>query len=275
MTGGVSLQQFALVNTGPSLTLSVRPGQWVAVVGPGGSGKTQFLRILAGLDRVPIGRIERPTAHFARPGGVHRRSKVASLARLPGGVGAASALSDLLASVRLWDQRAASVGDLSPTQMASAELLSAITAPEPLLCLDGQFDQLDPWALASTLSAFQRRRSTGQIIFFSTHRPELVKLCDAVVVLREREIRFAKSVEDLLRLGPPQEIRVETNQQASVRAICEPFDVSMSVEEDSVVLKAREGQELAARLLLEGYGNVRTVIKRAPSIEEALRNLFV
>jgi putative ABC transport system ATP-binding protein len=44
------------------LTLSIEPGEWVAVTGPSGSGKTTLLNILSGLDR--------PTSGQVRVGGV-------------------------------------------------------------------------------------------------------------------------------------------------------------------------------------------------------------
>ena len=40
------------------LSLSIEPGEWVAVTGPSGSGKTTLLNILSGLDRPSAGRVE-------------------------------------------------------------------------------------------------------------------------------------------------------------------------------------------------------------------------
>ncbi|HEX7185016.1 MAG TPA: ABC transporter ATP-binding protein, partial [Thermoanaerobaculia bacterium] len=39
------------------LSLSVEPGEWVAVTGPSGSGKTTLLNILSGLDRASAGSV--------------------------------------------------------------------------------------------------------------------------------------------------------------------------------------------------------------------------
>jgi hypothetical protein len=38
--------------------------------------------------------------------------------------------------------------------------------------------------------------------------------------------------------------------------------------------KAEEGQELAARLLVEGYGDVQFVVNRPATLEESLLSLF-
>jgi putative ABC transport system ATP-binding protein len=40
------------------LSLSIEPGEWVAVTGPSGSGKTTLLNILSGLDRPSAGKVE-------------------------------------------------------------------------------------------------------------------------------------------------------------------------------------------------------------------------
>jgi hypothetical protein len=59
-----------------------------------------------------------------------------------------------------------------------------------------------------------------------------------------------------------------------VRALVAPFEVSVRDTDDGVVMQASEGQQLAAKLLLEGYGDVKLVVLRSPTLEEALLSLF-
>ncbi|MEQ1934632.1 MAG: hypothetical protein ABL962_12280, partial [Fimbriimonadaceae bacterium] len=67
---------------------------------------------------------------------------------------------------------------------------------------------------------------------------------------------------------------VETQNQSGVRALIAPFEISISETENGVILKAAEGQQLAARLLSEGYGDIKMVILKEPTVESALDELL-
>ena len=67
---------------------------------------------------------------------------------------------------------------------------------------------------------------------------------------------------------------VSAIDQPAVKAIVQPFSVSMREEGEDLVIEAQEGQELAANLLLQGYGNVRCAVHRPPTMEEALMTLI-
>jgi hypothetical protein len=53
----------------------------------------------------------------------------------------------------------------------------------------------------------------------------------------------------------------------------EPFVTSVRVSGRRLVMQAEDGQEVAARLLTNGYGLVRSVVVKEPSLEEALIQL--
>jgi ABC-type multidrug transport system ATPase subunit len=179
--------------------------------------------------------------------------------------------TEALTATRLWDVRHLPVVELSPSQAAAAELLEALLSDAEIALIDGQLDALDPWTLPGVLELLRNQRSNGRTLIVSTHRADLVRELDAVIVLRDSQVRFAGTIEDLLRAGPPHTLEVATDNQAGVRALVAPFRVSIRPLENGVRLEAPEGQELAARLLLEGYGDVKFVVLRPPTIEEALR----
>jgi len=268
----LGLEHLSLSPSGPTLTMTLAPGQSLGVVGPAAAGKSRLLRILAGEERPAQGAAH---AHgrvaVASADGLSRRAKVQSLARRSG-TGAQDA-TDLLSALGLWDARGLSIGELTPTQLAACELIEPLVSGAALLIIDGQLDLLDPWALRGAIGVLRDRLGAGAAVVVATHRPDVIESLDAVVVLRDQQVRFAGTVADLKRQGPPHELRIATDDQAAVRALVAPFTVSVRATDDGLRMEAREGQELAARLLLEGYGDVNFVIVRPPTLEEAILSL--
>lgn len=142
------------------------------------------------------------------------------------------------------------------------------------MVVDGQLDQLDPWSLKKVMEAFQKRLNVGYGLIVVTNRPELAAFFDHLVVMQASGIRFVGTVEELLRQHGEARIEVETQNQSGVRALIAPFEISISETESGAILKAAEGQQLAARLLSEGYGDIKMVILKEPTIESALDELL-
>ncbi|MEZ0326443.1 MAG: ATP-binding cassette domain-containing protein [Fimbriimonas sp.] len=269
MSEVLSLEHFSISTTGPTLTMSVGSGQSLAVVGPAASGKSTMLRVLAGQERVAQGSFKiRGAVAIATPGALSRRSKVQSIAKNDA---SSDRASEALTITRLWDQRHAAVSELSTSQLAAAELLELLAGDADLALIDGQLDLLDPWTLSSVLDSLKARKSMTFVV--ATHRPELLARVDALVVLKDQQVRFAGSPSDLLRHKNRHELTLTTENQPGVRAIASPFEVSIKSDGNEMKLSTAEGQELAARLLLEGYGDINLVASRPPTIEEALLGL--
>jgi ABC-type sulfate/molybdate transport systems ATPase subunit len=259
MSEVLSLEHFSLASTGPTLTMSVGDNQWLAVTGPATSGKSYFLRVLAGIEKPEQGAFRvRGQIALAEAYVLSRRAKVQSLAREP----------EAFVAAGLSERRHLSVSDLSSSEVAAAELLALLSTDANLLLIDGQLDRLDPWTLDSVWQRLRSRPDTTVVV--ATNRPDLVARLDALVVLRDRQVRFAGTPDALLRRAAHHHLTVFTEKQTGVQAIASPFEISISQEGDRVELSSPEGQELAARLLLEGYGDVKLVVSRPPTIEEAL-----
>jgi len=275
MTEILALEHLAIVPTGPTLSMSVGAGQSLAVVGPSSSGKTHFLHVIAGIERPSQGSVrQHGSLAVASADGVSRRAKVqAAILRsdlTPRGL----RVADLLYKMRLGEARYKQIGELSPGQFAAYELLGPLMTDANLILIDGQLDQLDPWALKDAMEIIRGLLGKGVTFVVATNRPDLIAQFDAVIVLKDKQVRFAGSIEDLKRLGPPHAIQVTTEHQQGARALVAPFQVNVSQTEDGLRLEAAEGQQLAARLLLEGYGDVQFVISRPSTLEEALLSLF-
>jgi len=267
----LGLEHVALRTDGPTLTMSVALGQSMAIVGPAGAGKTLLVRTLAGQERPAQGTVHlRGRAAVAGADAFPRRSKVQLLAK---GAGSQAATEVFLAT-RLWDLRQTPVGELSPAQYAACELVEALVSDAEVVFIDGQLDLVDLWTLKSVMAFMRNQMSAGRTFVVATHRPDLVRQLDALIFVSDRQIRFAGTVEDLLRSGPPHTIDVMTEDAPAVRALVAPFQVRVQPIENGLRMEAPEGQEIAARLLLDGYGDVKYIVTRPPSIEEALQALL-
>ena len=263
----LTLDGLALTPDGPTLSLGVRAGEAVAIMGPAKAGKSALLRVCAGREKPSRGRAA-AAGDFAVAGdGLGRRARVSSVAK------GHPRATDTLVALGLASVLDAPVADLVPGHRAAVELLLPLLSGAPLLAIDGQFDRLDPWAYAAAWSALGLARSRGAAALVATDRPEIAAACDAVVVLRDRSVRFAGTPEALRRLGPPHELTVTTERQIGVRALVSPFEVTIEEAPEGLRMEAREGQELAARLLREGYGDVKFIVSRAPTMDEGLQGL--
>jgi ABC-type multidrug transport system ATPase subunit len=266
----LGLEHVALGSSGSTLSLSVRAGESIAVMGPGGAGKSRLLRLLAGLERPGQGRVHlRGTVAVALGDPLPRKAKVQNLARSDSMQEVTEALLDL----GLFEVRQVPFAEVEGSRSVACEILGPLVSKTDLAIFDGQLDGLDPWVLHRVEERLRQQRAAGRAVVFATHRPDLASRADGVIVLREGQVRFAGSVDDLLRTGPPHSLHVETDRGAAVRSLVEPFEVEVRPNGSSIRLEAKEGQALAARLLLEGYGDIRYVVMRSPTFEEALRRL--
>ena len=104
-------------------------------------------------------------------------------------------------------------------------------------------------------------------------RPDLVDQCDLVVVVNAGMVKHAGRVSDL-RTKAEHQIEVVSERQQGVRAVVEPFCIEVRHQNGSMMLRAADGQQLAAKLLLEGYGDVQYIVHRQPTLEECLLGLI-
>lgn len=269
----VALRAVGLGHQSPVLTLTLSSGQTVAIVGPAGSGKSRLLRILGGRDAPPSGEVKIETTVGWPTPVAEKRHTPQQLARVSGPGSQASRATDALTATRLWEQRQTPVAELSPGQQLACELLPLLSHDDGLICLDGYLDHLDPWALQNTRDLLRKRLAAGAAMAIVTHRPDLVEQCDFVVAVNNGQVVHAGRVQDLLKRAP-HEMEVVTERQQAVRALVKPFEIHITEQKRSMVVKAEEGQSLAAKLLLEGYGDIRYIIHRQPTLEECLLGLI-
>jgi len=197
------------------VTLAVRPGELVAIIGASGAGKTTLLEALAGLrapaagtvlhDGVPqhgagyagtVGYVPQDDIiHLQLP--LVRTLRYAARMRLPAGTEAAALrnrVDEVLASLRLTDRAGVPVGYLSGGERKRASIAVELLARPSALFLDEPTSGLDPATAADLLRMLRRLSDDGIPTLLTTHNPADVDICDRVVVLaRDGQLAFAGS----------------------------------------------------------------------------------
>ncbi|MFE2494261.1 thiol reductant ABC exporter subunit CydD [Streptomyces scopuliridis] len=199
--------------TEPSLdaaTLTVEPGETVALVGPSGIGKTTLLNVLLGFAVPDEGRVRvdgrdltslDPARWRERIAWVPQRpylfaGTIAENVRLARPDADDAAVRDALRDAGAYDFVAAlpdgpdtALGEdgagLSAGQRQRLALARAFLADRPLLLLDEPTAALDGETEAGIVEAV-RRLAVGRTVLLVVHRPALLAVADRVVTLAER-----------------------------------------------------------------------------------------
>jgi ABC-type multidrug transport system ATPase subunit len=266
------LRDFALRADDGRITMVLNPGQQLCILGPAAAGKSRLASLIAGQTASgPVGQVSGPDrVAYAEPGGLSGRM------RLSAGRGGSLSVeaTDLLSRLGLWEARSRPVSELTAGQAAAAEIYFALTVGAPMVILDGQLDHLDAVTREYVESYLESKRTEGLLVAIVTHDLELADRADAIIVLKDQFIRYAGPPEGLVGRAGPTEITVETTDQTAVRALVEPFSISAQATETGWRFTAHEGQAVAARLLRDGYGDVKWVTMRTPRLRDALRDLL-
>lgn len=270
----LALDSVALESGSPTLTLSLNHGRSVGVYGAGNAAKSDFLLMVGGRLSPATGKaIAKPSAYSELPD-LGKRATPLTLAKELAGASGATRAAEALAALRLWDERKSLVSNLTLEQKTACSLLPVLAGSEKLLLIDGVLDRLDPWTLSSTFELISHRLREGAALVVSTNRPEWASRFDTLVVLDQRRIAFVGSMRDLERKEPTSEVVVETSDQQGVRALTDPFEFTVEESDQGICYRAAEGQALAAKLLVEGYGDIKSVVLRRPDAATLLRNLL-
>jgi ABC-type sugar transport system ATPase subunit len=200
------------------IDLSIRPGEFFALLGPSGSGKTTTLRILAGLESVDGGRVfldDRDVTHtepgerdvamvfqsYALYPHMTVRENIAfplKMVRTPSAA-IETAVREAAARVDIGHLLERRPGQLSGGQQQRCALARAIVRQPRLFLLDEPLSNLDAKLRIETRAELRRlQRSLGVTAVYVTHdQEEAMTVADRVAVFMEGRI---------VQVGAPKEI---------------------------------------------------------------------
>lgn len=223
------------------ISFQVAPGEFVALLGPSGSGKSSLLRLTAGLDRPDHGRlaIEAASGTLAR-GFVFQEAtlmpwrtvlrnttlplELAGWARAD----AEKRAMEELRRVQLVDFAARYPHELSGGMKMRASLARALTTRPKLLLLDEPFAALDePTRHGLQCHLREIWRALGMTVLFVTHSvSEAVFLADRILVLSHRPARLLRDQNVALPGNRDNELRVSHEYIDQVRRITAAMPVA-------------------------------------------------
>jgi ABC-type multidrug transport system ATPase subunit/ABC-type multidrug transport system permease subunit len=211
------------------LSLSVEPGELVAIAGGSGAGKSTLLEILAGLQPPSAGQVRhdgvvrgaRVSAnsrigyvpqddiiHLEMP--LRRTLRYAARLRLPAGTSAAEAdrvVEDTMRDLDLADRAEVPVRALSGGQRKRASIAVELLTRPRLFFLDEPTSGLDPSTAADVMRLLRRLSQRGVTVVLTTHEPAGIDRCDRVVFLaRDRHLAFSGSPAEARRYFGVEEL---------------------------------------------------------------------
>ena len=206
---------FGTLNVLKHFDLEIPAGQFVAVVGRSGGGKSTLLRLIAGLDQPTAGRAEiggqridklnRDVRLLFQEARLVPWQRVAENVGIARGPGWKEAAAQVLADVGLENRGGDWPSVLSGGQKQRAALARALVSHPKILLLDEPFGALDALTRIEMHRLLERIwRERGFTTVLITHDvAEAVALADRVIVLREGAIALDIAI-DLER--PRQEL---------------------------------------------------------------------
>lgn len=224
------------------VTITVKPGEAMALIGPNGSGKSTLLKGVLGLiplveGSMGLGKIEGigylpQTEHIDPEFPVTLRQVVMmgryrklGLFRFPSSSDRA-AVRKAIASVGLTNVANKRFGSLSGGQQQRGFLARALASEPGLLLLDEPFNGLDQPNRDALMQTLRQLKSAGVGIIVTTHDLDLAReVCDTVLFVNGRQVAF----------GPKEEVLTLANLQ-------EVFaDFQVEIDEHTVVVPGHEG----------------------------------
>lgn len=207
-------KRFGRIDALAGLSLSIREGEVYGLLGPNGSGKTTFIRCLAGLLRpdagtievlgadarqaVASGRVGYMTQAPALYGELSVEENLRFFATLQGIAGIAERLEEALRMVELLDRRHSVVSTLSGGMRTRVSLAATLLHQPRLLLLDEPTVGVDPVMRRDFWEHFRALSQRGVTILVSSHVMDEASRCDRLGLIRAGAVLAEGSATELV-----------------------------------------------------------------------------
>jgi ABC-2 type transport system ATP-binding protein len=206
------------------VSVSIREGEVLALIGPNGSGKTTLFECIAGLLPYESGTISMDGAALTP------RERASRIFYLPDGIApwpaqtvrwvldftlgffgppAAKAASaarrdEVVRQLDLGPLLSSPIGTLSKGQRKRALLAVGMLTPHPVLLADEPFAGLDLRQTREVGAALRAHAATGRTLFLSIHQiNDAARVCDRFVLLSAGRVRGEGTLQELAAHAAP------------------------------------------------------------------------
>jgi ABC-2 type transport system ATP-binding protein len=207
------------------LSLEVKRGEIVGLLGPNGSGKTTSLRMMLGLIPPDAGRVtilgQPPqrardrTGYLPEERGLYKDERALDMLVYVGRLRGMSRTEarrralEWMARLKLEDHTRSKVEKLSHGMQQRLQFIASVLHDPELLILDEPFQGLDPIHTLLLLQILGELRDQGVAIVLSTHQLDLAEqLCDRVAMLFQGRLVVEGTLEEIRQKFAGRVVRV-------------------------------------------------------------------
>ena len=272
------------------LSMQVPRGRIFGLLGPNGSGKTTTMGMLLGLVKPTAGSF---TLFGSNSPHVESLRRLGAIVETPafypylsgrdnlayfqgiGGRSDAAELDDLLEKVGLADRADSRFRTYSLGMKQRLGLAYALLGDPELLFLDEPTNGMDPAGMAEVRDLIRSLGTGGRTVLLSSHLlHEVEQVCDSVAILSKGRLIAQGDVEDLVRPGGDERVRLKSTDNARAIEVLEGLDWVTRVEFDGDSLLVATASERSPEIST-ALGKAQVYVTEMAAEETSLEQYFL